>query len=214
MHFNYNEVMHKTENIHKFIWIEAAIWFVIIGITVMGIRLYNYHKLKELNSYQIFMPDVDGVIEGSPVRMMGIQVGYVDKVKILSDSVYVKFYTQKDVVLPAGSIATVEFNGMGGSKSLEIYPPTKESIDSKKLIYISNPKRLHDVFGLLNDMFDKLGSITGKLSYFAKETGGFMPDSPQKIDIKDISDNVNMLNKWATKALSTRERRLKRQEKE
>ena len=113
----------------------------------------------------------------------------------MANDVYLKIIiTDKDVVLPKGSIATVEFNGMGGSKSLEIYPPTDESLASNKLIVVQNPKRLHDSLGLLNDMFDKLGSITTKVSFFAKETG--FTDISEGIDVAGIETNMELLNKW------------------
>lgn len=197
--------MKKIENIHTYVWIEVAIWFLILCFIVTGVRMYRYHKQKELNTYQIFLPDVDGLIIGSPVKFMGVQVGYIDKVKIISDDVYVKFViTDKEVSIPKGAIATVEFSGMGGSKSLEIYPPTKESLDSKKLIVVQNPKRLHDAFGLLNDMFDKIGSITSKLSFFAKEAEGVTEHTIQGVDTKDIKSNVNLLDKWINEALNKR----------
>lgn len=197
--------MKKIENIHTYVWIEVAIWFLILCFIVTGVRMYRYHKQKELNTYQIFLPDVDGLIIGSPVKFMGVQVGYIDKVKIISDDVYVKFViTDKEVSIPKGAIATVEFSGMGGSKSLEIYPPTKESLDSKKLIVVHNPKRLHDAFGLLNDMFDKIGSITSKLSFFAKEAEGVTEHTIQGVDTKDIKSNVNLLDKWINEALNKR----------
>lgn len=197
--------MKKIENIHTYVWIEVAIWFLILCFIVTGVRMYRYHKQKELNTYQIFLPDVDGLIIGSPVKFMGVQVGYIDKVKIISDDVYVKFViTDKEVSIPKGAIATVEFSGMGGSKSLEIYPPTKESLDSKKLIVVQNPKRLHDAFGLLNDMFDKIGSITSKLSFFAKEAEGVTEHTIQGVDTKDIKSNVNLLDKWINEAMNKR----------
>lgn len=155
---------------HKYVWIEFAIWFVILCIAVAGIRVYKYHKAKELVTYQLFMPDVDGIIVGSPVKFMGVQVGYIDKIRIVSNNVYLKVViTNKDVTLPKGSIATVEFNGMGGSKSLEVYPPTEESLASEKLIAVQSPKRLHDSLSLLNEMFDKIDSIMGRMSFFANE---------------------------------------------
>ena len=127
---------------------------------------------------------------------MGVQVGYVDRIKILSNDVYVKvIITDKEVIFPKGSIATVEFSGMGGSKSLEVYPPTEESLAAKKLLVVKNPKRLHDSLGLLNDMFDKIGSITNKLSFFAKETGLENMDS-SGVELRGIKSNMNMLDKW------------------
>lgn len=141
------------------------------------------------------MPDVDGIVVGSPVKFMGVQVGYIDKVKIVSNDVYLKLVITEDgMELPKGSVATVEFNGMGGSKSLEIYPPTQESLASKKIIVVQNPKRLHDSLGLLNDMFDKIGSISSRLSFFAKETNG--TDLSKGIQTVGIENNLNVLNKW------------------
>lgn len=201
--------MKKIENIHTYVWIEVAVWFFILCFIVAGVRIYRYHKQKELNTYQIFLPDVDGLIVGSPVKFMGVQVGYIDKVKIVSNDVYVKFIiTDKDVSIPKGAIATVEFNGMGGSKSLEMYPPTKESLDSKKLIVVHNPKRLHDAFGLMNEMFDKIGSITSKLSFFAKEAEGVAQNKVQGVDTKEIKSNVNLLDKWVDEAQAKRKTRI------
>ncbi len=177
----------------RLMWIELSVWLLIVCITIVGIRIHRMNKLKELVTYQIFMPDVDGVIKGSPVKFMGVQVGYVDKVKILTDTVYLKIViTEKDIVLPKGSIATVEFNGMGGSKSLEIYPPTKESIASGNLINVQSPKRLHDSLGLLNDMFDKIDSIMNRMSVFSKETG--VTDISKGIKIEGIEGNVGLVN--------------------
>lgn len=186
--------MKNTADLKKFMWAELIIWLLILFITVFGIRIYKHNKHKKLLSYQIFMPDVDGVIKGSPVRYMGVQVGYVEKIKILSDTVYLKLIiTDKNVVLPKGAIATVEFNGMGGSKSLEIYPPTKESIASKNIIAVQSPKRLNDSLGLLNDMFDKIDSIMVKISYFSKEAG--VIDKDNSIKLNKIQDNLYMFDK-------------------
>ena len=188
--------MKKNDDIHKYIWIEFCIWFFILCICVTGIRIHRHNKAKELVTYQLFMPDVDGVIVGSPVKFMGVQVGHVDKIKIVSNDVYLKVViTEKGVTLPKGSVATVEFNGMGGSKSLEIYPPTEESLASKKIIAIQPPKRLHDSLTLLNEMFDKIDSIMSRMSFFANETD---IDGMSK-GLEGIQDNMNMLDKIMNK---------------
>lgn len=184
--------MKKFSDIHKFIRLEFVIWFFILCLAVFGVRIHRHHMLKELVTYQLFMPDVDGIIVGSPVKFMGVQVGHVDKIKIVSNEVYLKIViTDKNITLPKGSVATVEFNGMGGSKSLEVYPPTEESLASKKLIAVQSPKRLHDSLGLMNEMFDKMGSITGKISFFAGETDVSKIGS----GIEKFKNNMNLLDK-------------------
>ncbi len=190
--------MKKISEIHAYVWIEFAIWFILLSIVVAGIRIYRYNQAKQLSTYQIFMSDVDGLIVGSPVKYMGVQIGYISKINIVANEVYVKFIvTEEGMQLPKGSIATVEFSGLGGSKSLEIYPPDEESLATDKLIVVNSPKRLHDSLGLLNDMFDKIGSITSRLSYFAREAGLGQNSSPVPvINMEDIRKNVQTADKY------------------
>ena len=196
--------MVKNTSLRKYVWIELGIWFVILCFFVAGVKLYQHKRSKELKTYQIFMPDVDGMIVGSPVKFMGVQVGYIQKVHIVSNNVYVKFVvTEKDTYIPEGAIATVEFNGLGGSKSLEIYPPTKESIDSKKLIVVNSPKRLHSSLALLNDMFDTLGRIGTRCSFFMNELG-FIRSKAEDITPKKIDDEIDYANKMLDNAEKNR----------
>ena len=188
--------MDKSKDIHKYVWIEFGIWFIILLVLVFGIKLYNYKNSEKLTTYQIFLPDVDGLVVGSPVRYLGVQIGYIDKIKIVYDEVYIKLIiTDKDLKLPKGVIATVEFNGMGGSKSLEIYPPTKESIASGKIMAVSKPVRLNDAIALMDHMFDKIDSIASRFSFFAKETG--MTDIENSgLNFDKIDENIEKTNQF------------------
>ena len=152
--------------------LEVLIWLLIILFFVSVSTLIHTNRMQKDNDYTIFMNDVDGLIEGSPVRMMGIEVGYITKIKPTNGEVYIKFLiTDKNVTIPQGTVATVEFNGMAGSKSLELYLPDKNTYIDKNvpLITVSPPKRLHDAAGLLSDMFDKLGSIIYTSSSFSNK---------------------------------------------
>lgn len=165
---------------------EFLIWLVVIlfFVSVFSLGLIFKEKNDE-NDYQIFLQDVDGLIVGSPVRMMGIEVGYVTKIKPIKDEVYVNFVlTKPDVYIPQGSFITVEFSGMAGSKSLELYLPQKgDYIDkSTPIITVEPPKRLHDAMSLLNDMFKKLGSIIYTTSDFGTKL--------KEIDL----NSVNIIN--------------------
>lgn len=194
----YNDGMKIFNGMHKYVWFEFAIWFLILSVCVVGLRIHNYHKEKALVTYQIFMPDVDGLVVGSPVKFMGVQVGYIERIKIIRDEVYIKIViTDKEVTFPKGSVATVEFNGMGGSKSLEVYPPTQESLTVNKLIVVQSPTRLNDALGLLGEMFDKIDSITTRMSVFAKETG--VENMNTGVNIDEIQSNMNVFDKIVKK---------------
>ncbi len=168
---------------------ELLIWLVIILIIVAVSTITYVSNTQKDNDYNIFMSDVDGLIVGSPVRMMGIEVGHVTKIKPTNGEVYIKFLiTDKNLTLPQGTIATVEFSGMAGSKSLELYLPDSNTyIDNNvPMITVNPPKRLHDAAGLLNDMFDKLNSILSNSSSFGNQI--------QKMDLPKVNSNEQNMN--------------------
>lgn len=192
--------MDKKTKFKLLQWAEAIIWILVISLVVFGVRYHNYKEKKSFKTYQIFLQDVDGLIVGSPVRMMGVPIGYIERVKIIGDTVYVKFLiTEKNTSLPKGALVTVEFNGMAGSKSLEIYPPTEQSLASNKLIVVQNTKRLNDSLSLLNDMFDKLNSMLLRGGHFAEEMADYMPSTndlsleKEEKYVKDIDVYVEKL---------------------
>ena len=165
--------MSRSESDNKILYItkkgELLLWLIVVLLFTCIYSCVTMDKEIKDNDYQIFMHDVDGLIVGSPVRMMGIEVGHVTKIKPTNDEVYVKFIiTDENIVLPQGTQATVEFSGMAGSKSLELYlPDEKIYIDSNTpMLSVSAPKRLHDAAGLLNDMFHRIGTMITTTSMF------------------------------------------------
>lgn len=181
-------------DIYKILLVEAVIWFSILCVVVFSIRAYNIKNHKAEKQYQIFISDVDGLIVGSPVKYMGVQVGYVSYIKLLANEVYVKFLiTNKDVSLPKGVVANVEFNGMGGTKSLELYPPTERDLKTEKIINIKETFRLAHSIDLLDNMFAKLALIGGKFNYFMKQMQPYVePD--QYDNYTEFNNNLQELS--------------------
>ena len=194
--------MKLRENIRLYTWLEFLIWFIILCICVFTYRYHKYEKARELPSYQVFMSDVDGMIIGSPVKYMGVQVGYIKDIKLLSDRVYLRFViNDKDLVLPKGVVANVEFSGLGGSRSLELYPPEEKVSD--KLIVIKEPRRLNDSMLMINEMFAKIDSIGTRITHFGDEVG-VIKDNKLKVDSDGAIKKVNKLNKFVDEVAKRR----------
>lgn len=193
--------MKKRLDINRILMVEALIWFSILCVVVFSIRAYNIKNYKAEKQYQIFISDVDGLIIGSPVKYMGVQVGYVSYIKLLTNEVYVKFLiTNKDVSLPKGVVANVEFNGMGGTKSLELYPPTPQDLKTEKIINIKETFRLAHSIDLLDNMFAKLALIGGKFNYFMKQVQPYV--APDQYDnYTEFNDNLQELSTRLKKAV-------------
>ena len=179
---------------------ELLFWLVII-LVITAFSTFNYiNKIKTDNNYNIYLPDVDGLIVGSPVRMMGIEVGHITKIKPTNEEVYVKFIIpDKSITIPQGTVATVEFSGMAGSKSLELYLPEKQTYinNDVPILAVNPPKRLHDAMGLLNEMFDKINAIIFTSSSFGQKVKQInLPyENPQ-----DIGSFVNYADKMVDDA--------------
>lgn len=180
---------------------ELLFWLVVILIVTAFSTFHYINKVKTDNNYNIYLPDVDGLIVGSPVRMMGIEVGHITKIKPTNEEVFVKFIIpDKSIVIPQGTVATVEFSGMAGSKSLELYLPDKQTFINKDvpILAVNPPKRLHDAMGLLNEMFDKINAIIFTSSSFGQKVKQL--DMPASGSAQDAGSFVNYADKMVDDA--------------
>lgn len=182
---------------------ELLIWLLII----LAFFVFSYFIFQSSQStyqlYNIFMSDVDGLIVGSPVNLMGVPVGYVKTLKIVNDDeIFVRFVIKdKSVKLPKGTIANVEFTGLGGSKSIELYPPNKDyvqqyGLDGDDYIVVARTNRLRDCWSLLYQMFGKIGSITYKISSFGEELKNSDLQDDTQATQKDVNNFLEFSNNW------------------
>lgn len=108
----------------KSIIVELIIWIILLTI-IFSVAIFSYSKFFiEPNIYTIEFKDIDGVTKGTPVRFMGINVGYVRSLKSKDKHINVQIIiTKENMKIPNGTVARVEFYGLGGSKSIELMPP-------------------------------------------------------------------------------------------
>lgn len=185
------------KNVAKFI--ELAIWSLFFILIILVFTAYNTYSQRNYARYQIFLQDVDGIIVGSPVRMLGITVGYVKHIKVVNDMVYVDFIiNQKGIEIPKGSKVTVEFSGLGGSKSLEIYTPDEKYDGNKPALTIQQPRRIGASIKLLYHMFKKINDIIYRCAYFSESLDFDKIDA--RLDIKGTDkDFLDEANEWLDK---------------
>ena len=193
---NLDRKVEYQKSIARFI--ELFIWFLILALFIGSIIFYNKYSHENHSRYQIFLQDVDGIIVGSPVKMLGIPVGYVKHINFVNDTVFVDFIIdKKGVEIPNGSKITVEFSGLGGSKSLEIYPPTEKYDSDTPPLIIQQPRRLGASLSLLNSMINKIGLIIFRCNYFSQSLkfDEIKPMNNKEIQEKLIYDTKQIFRK-------------------
>lgn len=191
----------RTSKLRK---IELLIWLAILFVvlSLVTISVIKYHN--SFDSHEIYLPDVYGLIVGSPVNLMGVQIGYITKTKIIKeDTILVKFkITDRSVHLPKNTLATVEMYGLGGSKSLELYPPDSNKMINYELLVSGNdyflverPKRLRDAWTLLYQMYKTLMNIIYAVSNFGAELNK-IDASPDTNNFNDSIRFIQYSNNW------------------
>lgn len=180
----------------KYIRIEILVWIIALLLLLLGITVHHRNSLKEYETHKIFLSDVDGLIVGSPVKLMGVQVGYINKIKIVDNNVYLRFVIKdKNVHLPWGTVATVEFSGMAGARSLELYPPQQNSKEQElDYIKVVSPTRLSESARMLYQMYNKFMDICFGMSLFGDKLKTI--SVPHVSNDQEMSQTLDDANKW------------------
>lgn len=134
--------------------VEIIILIILFLSAVTGALLFNHYKFEKPNTYNIVFKDIDSIVKGSPVRFMGINVGHVVKLRRKDKYIICKIRITKDgVKIPDSTRAKVAFNGLGGSKSIELLPPLTDDTDIKGII-AAESLRINDVVSVVRDLKD------------------------------------------------------------
>lgn len=132
-------------NRKKIFLLEIIFWLLVIFLSSFFFIYKNLLKDNIQNTYYIFFDDVEGLVKGSNVRLMGIDIGHVKDVKIFDNRVFVSLLVTKEgVQIPKCATATIEFYGLGGSTSLELNPATATESETCDEIIPSGTYRFQD----------------------------------------------------------------------
>lgn len=188
----------KLRRVELLVWL--SILLIVLTLGIVSVIKYN----DSFESHKIYLPDVYGLIVGSPVHLMGVPIGYVTKTKIIKeDVILVKFkITDRSVHLPKNTLATVEMYGLGGSKSLELYPPDSDKMINHELLVGNNdyflverPKRLRDAWTLLYQMYKTLMNIIYAVSNFGAEVNS-IEMAPETSSFNESMQFIHYSNNW------------------
>ena len=140
--------------------------FLLAILALLGAKVFR-HTFDIGQTYHVEFKDIDSIVVGSPVRILGVDIGHVTKIQIAPDKIYIDFViTNNNVQIPQGTKATIEFFGIAGSRSIELTPPDKNS--KKKGLVVREPIRIGDAFGIMEEFLKAtMVSIAG-LYQFAK----------------------------------------------
>ncbi len=160
--------------------------FVICVAAIAGLTLLlagdNVNLFKKSRDYQAHFTNTSGLIEGAPVRIGGVEVGRVSKIKIAApngdlaivatlsvDSPYF------DLISPNASVA-LETQGLLGDKFVSLYPGASagtEALPEDSVITTREADNLAKMVEKSTVIMDQVSNTTKKIDEFA----GGLPNS-------------------------------------
>ncbi|MDD3593244.1 MAG: MlaD family protein [Candidatus Gastranaerophilales bacterium] len=167
--------------------------FVFAGFKLVQ-NLFDYGKV-----YHLVFKDIDRIEIGSPVRIMGVDIGHVTKIHTIYDEIYVDFVVlNPDITIPSGTVASIQFSGLAGSRSIELSPPSFAK--GKAGLIVEEPIRISAAMDV-SKSFIKATMMTAKgLSTFIgdrnyqevkAQTQKFKNETAKlNRDVKIISNNI------------------------
>lgn len=199
----------KLNNVKLGLLIIAGLILLFAGLFYVGRQQNLFSNVFYLNAY---FNDVRGLQEGNNVRYSGINVGSVDDIKIISDTlVRVRFSVRKNIArfIKQDSHAEIGTEGLMGNKILIVYPgsPGAESIEEYGEVPV-NPtldfdelmKELGSASNKISEITTNINRITSKLNSGYGLLGKLLNDTiiPDQLDllstnVLQASRNVNTL---------------------
>ena len=174
----------------QIVLVEIIFWLLIIFCGSFFFIYKTSIKDNINNTYYMFFDDVEGLVRGSPVRLMGINIGYVRDVKIFDNKVFVSILvTKKDMIMPKSATATIEFYGISGSTSLELNPLTGYDTENSDEIIPSNSYRVQDFWDGSKLTAEVMIDIYGSIGRTIKSAG--------LIEKKDLLKQSKLVNALA-----------------
>ena len=155
--------------------------FVLVGLLIMGTLIIQFgrfsERLREKYELTLLFPDGGDIVDGSPVRLGGAQVGIVSDSPALNDDstgvvIGLEIYDGKRI--PAGSDFSIATSGLMGDSYIRIVSPKKST----------------GVFLKPDTTID--GAVGSSLSDFTEQGGDLLDDlGAAVVDIREAVESLN-----------------------
>jgi phospholipid/cholesterol/gamma-HCH transport system substrate-binding protein len=178
--------------------VGAFVLFGLVATSVVVLTIGNERRVFDAKvEYETSFPDVQGLKEGAPVRLSGIDIGNVKRIfhgnKANDDRLYVRIEVVRSeaVRIREDSIVSIANKGLLGDKMLEITPGTagKPSIPPGGTIQAEPPA---DYSSLLADAKEIPGQAKLALGNLEKVTATLAEESTRK-DMQQALRSVTVI---------------------
>jgi phospholipid/cholesterol/gamma-HCH transport system substrate-binding protein len=172
--------------------------FFLVGMVIFGIMLEvgeKWNPFEQTLAYNTYLSSITGLRVGDPVRLAGVDVGKIDKIRIMDEKIRIDFEVKPGTVIKTDSVASLrltnllggQFLGISfGSSGAPLLPPggTVKGKDVANIdIIVDNVSDLtKDLKVLVTDLNRNQKDVLGKISLILDENRGSLRDAVKNFD--------------------------------
>lgn len=148
--------------------------FALVGLILAGVLLFQFgnfgKKGRDAYGVELVVRDATGVREGVPVRLGGVEIGYVGSDPEWSEDfagIVLDLRIFEDFKIPADSTARVGTSGLMGDAFIRLTPPVETSglfIEEGQRIPASGPKTMDDVATTAVETLETAATTLGEIA--------------------------------------------------
>lgn len=143
--------------------------FFLLALVVTGFLIWNIEDLKFgrglAKTVTVQFNDVAGLKEKADVRVAGVMVGRVAKIRLVGGKAIVDLELDKEIDLRTGAVAAIQTLGMLGDNYVELFPgpvkaaplPEGSTLQGKESVSIDQVSRLARDIGI--DLLEVTGNL-------------------------------------------------------
>lgn len=185
---------------------EFVLWLSILAGVALGGYLWYQNTYIKKDLYTIKFHDINGLAKGAPVRLMGVYIGKIERSYIDNGEVFVEFSKfRDDVDIPQCAVATIQFTGLVGAKSLEIEVMRNKNHCVRGIVGI-DPIRISSFVEIMAKSSESIAAGSQNfLNVFGSEAEQIVLFNIHKSNqmVRNATDNVYGLDKQLASARNT-----------
>jgi phospholipid/cholesterol/gamma-HCH transport system substrate-binding protein len=184
--------------------VEAKVgFFVVIGIMILAYMSMKVGKFKygPERGYSVhgYFGSAEGLVEGVPVKIAGVEVGRVEEITLEAGKAKVRFLLNPDVEIGQDVQASIRTKGILGDKYVELIPGSPQAPSLKpggRIALTESPTNIDTLLKQLSSVGKDVQEITRS---FSAVLGGPEGQASLKIMVDNLRDMSRTLNETVQK---------------
>ena len=138
-----------------------------LGLVAFGYSFTLDGLSASEDAYRLFLhvPSADGIWEGTPVRVAGVDIGAVDAISVDGDRALLELKVKDGHPIPTDSVGELRSSGMLGERYIGVFPGRAEGAlpDGGTLAFGSAPGDFDAITRQVEDISEDIKAITAAL---------------------------------------------------